>query len=123
MTNLNLPGHNFAVADMNVQRMKTLALVLISLLLAGCSGGGPFSALGITEAPQQQIDYSPRPPLAIPPPEQRGVLPPPQEAMPQSLTSNAAVQAPAQTLPSGYTTQAPATAPVEEKSWLQRMFD
>ena len=103
--------------------MKIVILALLSVLLAACGGGGP---LGIGSAPNEPIDYSPRAPLVMPPPEQLTVLPAPQDGP--------AVIAPAQRAdvvpeppPASYNSAAPVPAgtPAEPQSssWFGRMFN
>lgn len=109
--------------------MFRYALILASVLfISGCSSiseMNPLSALGLGGSSKQAIDYSARPPLAIPPPEQRGQLSPPQDGQaqaqaysvpPQAQQNSPAAIAPP---PQGYSENTPG-AVVEEKSWLER---
>ncbi len=107
--------------------MKVVLLALVSVSLAvsltSCGGAGP---LGIGSASNEPIDYSPRAPLVMPPPDQLSVLPPPQ--------NGPAVIAPAQHAdvvpeppPASYNSAAPVPAgnpPEEEHStFFGRMFN
>lgn len=68
-----------------MQFMRKLILValpcLLSLTACGSQGDNPLSMVGIMPPKKEPIDYSPRPPLAIPPEEQRAQLPLPQQEM------------------------------------------
>lgn len=121
-----MPNHNFDMSCLKLRVLNHSALFGLVMLLSACSNGSPLSAIGIGSAPQEPIDYSPRAPLVMPPAEQRGVLPPPQDAMGQSLnTPPPPAEAMVQPPPEAYGTPAPVdpNAPREEKSWLERLFN
>ncbi len=105
-----------------------LAVLLVpcALLLAGCSGeGSPLSAFGIgPSAPKEAIEYSPRPPLAIPPPEQRSQLPPPQDQAQTQATARMP-QDPPLAMPPAYGAEAtvPESAAKEDAPWWETIFD
>jgi hypothetical protein len=109
--------------------MKKLIAFLIpcafALSACGSEGGNPLSTLGIMSQKKEQIDYSPRPPLAIPPEEQRAQLPPPVDGVPSPLAPTA-TQDVAVAPPSSYATPAPppqqAAQPAEDTPWWVRIF-
>ena len=109
--------------------MKKPALLFIPfmLALAGCgSGGNPLSTLGIMPQQKEAIDYSPRPPLAIPPEDQRAQLPPPQDGVPQPLSAQP-VQETAIAPPASYAAPTPPPqgmppAVEEDTPWWTRIF-
>jgi hypothetical protein len=108
--------------------MRKLIVLLIPciLVLPGCGseGGNPLSSLGLMGQKKEPIDYSPRPPLAIPPEGQRSQLPPPQyEGQPPPAPAQA--QSVAIAPPATYATPAPQpenAQPAEDKPWWDRIF-
>lgn len=93
--------------------MRKLVFLIIPLLvLSACASpfDNPLSSLGIMSQKKESIDYSPRPPLAIPPEEQRSQLPPPQ---PATQMQGASVQEVTITPPPSYDTPAPVPQNVE----------
>jgi hypothetical protein len=108
--------------------MRKLIVLLIpcALILSACGseGGNPLSSLGLMTSKKEPIDYSPRPPLAIPPEDQRSQLPPPQDGVPSPLAPQQ-TQDVAVAPPPVYATPAPqpqAAQPAEDTPWWVRIF-
>jgi len=105
---------------------KLLILLPCAFLLSACGSEGynPLSTLGLMSSKKEPIDYSPRPPLAIPPEEQRAQLPPPQDGM-QSPLAPQATQDVAVAPPQVYAAPAPPpenAPPAEDTPWWTRIF-
>jgi hypothetical protein len=103
----------------------TIVLPCAFFVSACSSSGAVLSAFGIGDSQKEPIDYSPRPPLAVPPPEQRGQLPSPQQqdaasSPPVSQPQDApVVPPPAYGIPAPTPASAPAPAQDDVPWWLR----